>query len=404
MQTRLHTSDAADSAGTSTSRLVSIDVYRGSVMFLMLAEVLHFEHLAKAHPGNLLLEFLGRQQSHVEWRGCTLHDLIQPSFTFLVGVSLAFSLRKRLATGQSKLSAFGHAAWRAFALVVFGLGLRALFAHSQWTFEDTLTQIGLGYLPLFVLATLPRWVPLLSLLVILLGYWLAFAAFPLPPPNYDYLSVGVALDWPFHLDGFAQHWDKNVNLAAVFDRWFLNHLPWGWRFEHNPGGYATLNFIPTLGTMLLGLIAGRLLQRSGSQRRIAIGLVCAGIGCGTLGWLLDILGVCPSVKRIWTPSWVLLSGGWCLAILGLLHAWLDGKPPSRWFFPLLVVGANSILAYALSWIVAPELRLFVRSFASEEAGSFHSVPHLELFAGTVTLVALWVVLYLFYRQRWFVKI
>ena len=84
-----------------TRRLGSIDAYRGLVMFLMMAEVLRFCAVASAVPGNTIWEFLCHHQSHVEWIGCVLHDMIQPSFSFLVGVALPFSLASRLARGQS---------------------------------------------------------------------------------------------------------------------------------------------------------------------------------------------------------------------------------------------------------------------------------------------------------------
>src|SRR5207302_1970892 len=117
------------------------------------------------------------------------------------------------------------------------------------------------------------------------------------------------------LHGFAAHWDKNTNIAAAFYVWFLNLLPRASRYRGNPGGYLTLSFIPTLATMLLGLLAGNLLRdvRHSAGHKILI-LIAAGlIGLGA-GWLLDYTGVCPNVKRIWTPSWVLFSGGWCFLL------------------------------------------------------------------------------------------
>ena len=127
--------------------------------------------------------------------------------------------------------------------------------QTRWTFEDTLSQIGLGYVPLFLLGfTKQRW-QWLALAVILVGYWGAFALYE-PPVNFDYQEVGVAADWPYHYSGLASHWNKNSNLAWGFDQWFLNLFPREKPFTHNGGGYATLSFIPTLGTMILGLIAG----------------------------------------------------------------------------------------------------------------------------------------------------
>src|SRR5579859_5285457 len=98
-------------------RLGSIDAYRGFVMFLMMAEVLELRHLAQAFPDNATWQFLAYHQTHVEWAGCSLHDMIQPSFTFLVGTALPFSMASRLALGQSALKRYGHAALRALILI-----------------------------------------------------------------------------------------------------------------------------------------------------------------------------------------------------------------------------------------------------------------------------------------------
>ena len=136
----------------ATPRLGSIDAYRGFVMFLMMAEVLRFCAVAGALPGNRTWKFLCHHQSHVEWTGCVLHDIIQPSFSFLVGVALPFSLASRQARGQSPGRMAGHAVWRSLVLVFLGIFLRSI-GHRQtnFTFEDTLSQIGLGYTFLFVL-------------------------------------------------------------------------------------------------------------------------------------------------------------------------------------------------------------------------------------------------------------
>ena len=201
-------------------RLGSIDAYRGFVMLLMMAEVLHLSAVAKAWPviswRKPLWEFLALNQSHVEWTGCTLHDLIQPSFSFLVGVALPFSLANRVSRGQSLGRATLHAAWRALLLIALGVFLRSTHSdQTRFTFEDTLSQIGFGYLPLFLLGlTKQRW-QWGALVAILVGYWGAFALYPLPGPDFAYDKVGVPGDWLhlYPLGSFQAHWNKNSNLA-----------------------------------------------------------------------------------------------------------------------------------------------------------------------------------------------
>ena len=257
----------------------------------------------------------------MQWVGCILHDIIQPSFSFLVGVVLPFSIASRLGRQQSKWRLTAHAISRALILVALGIFLRSLSRHQTYfTFADTLTQIGLGYAFLFALAWRPVRMQWLALVLILAGYWAAFALYPPPAATFDYAKVDVHDPWPTEaryadtplwnrnvhvMPGFASHWNKNSNLAWAFDTWFLNLFPQEGHqpFEFHPGGYATLNFLPTLGTMILGLLAGGVLLGGRSPWRKVFWLVAAGAVCLALGLAVHAVGICPIVKRIWTPSW-----------------------------------------------------------------------------------------------------
>ncbi len=94
-----------------------------------------------------------------------------------------------------------------------------------------------------------------------MGYWAAFALYPLPGPDFDWKAVGVTADWRIQLTRASPRTGTRTrNLAWAFDTWFLNLFPRDGWFAFNGGGYATLSFIPTLGTMILGLIAGGVLR------------------------------------------------------------------------------------------------------------------------------------------------
>lgn len=395
----------AMSAAARPARLGSIDAYRGLVMLLMMAEVLRLARVAKALPDSGFWQILAYHQTHVPWAGCSLHDLIQPSFSFLVGVSLPFSLAARQARGQSRRTMLGHALFRAWVLVLLGVFLRSMNrSQTHWTFEDTLSQIGLGYVPLFLLGLArPRW-QWVALAAILLGYWGAFAAYPLPPADFDYAAVGVPSDWPYHYQGLAAHWNKNSNLAWAFDMWFLNLFPRPEPFRYNAGGYATLSFIPTLGTMLLGLIAGGWLRRGAAVWKTTLGLAASGAVLLAAGLALHEYGLCPCVKRIWTPSWVLYSGGWCLMLLGAFHALVDGAGLAAASYPLRVVGANSIAAYLLAH--GPD-RFILDSFHihfGRDCFTLFGAAYEPLLAGLAVLAVQWLVLWWLYRQKLFIRI
>ena len=324
---------------TPSQRVASVDAFRGFVMLLMMAEALKFGLVSERLPGNWFWALLAHHQEHVAWVGCSLHDLIQPSFSFLVGVALPFSLARRAAEGQSEWRRTLHAFWRALVLVLLGVFLRSTHSpQTNWTFEDTLTQIGLGYGFLYILALRSAWVQWVALAAILAGYWLTFALYPLPGPGFDWVMAGGQPNAAIQLSGFARHWNLNSNAAWAFDTWFMNLLPRAQPFTHNGGGYSTLSFIPTLGTMILGLFAGKVLRSDRAGLAKVRWLAIAGVIGVAGGWLLGAAGICPVVKRIWTPSWVIFSGGWAFLILAGFYLLLDIWPRRGWAFPLMVVG------------------------------------------------------------------
>ncbi|MGC1275651.1 MAG: DUF5009 domain-containing protein [Planctomycetaceae bacterium] len=395
----------ADAPTVPRDRLVSLDAYRGLAMVLMLGEALHLREVASHLPGSGVWQFLGFHQSHVEWAGCSIHDLIQPSFTFMVGVSLPFSIAARTSRGQSLKWMTLHAFWRAAVLVLLGIFLRSLGKdQTNFTFEDTLTQIGLGYGFLFLIGLRPMRDQVIALVLILAGYWGAFALFPLPGTGFDWSQAGVAANWPHHFQGFAAHWNKNTNLAWSFDRWFLNLFPRDQPFLFNGGGYATLSFLPTLGTMILGLLAGGILRgKGGSGRKFGM-LIAAAAFCFAAGLALHYTGVCPIVKRIWTPAWVLFSGGWCFTLLAAFYAVIDGAGWKWWSFPLVVVGMNSIVAYCLEWgAVSFVSRALVRHFG-EAPWVVFGAAYRPVTLGAATLILLWLVLLWMHRRQVYVRI
>jgi predicted acyltransferase len=390
----------------TSNRLTSIDTYRGFVMLLMLSEVLKWEDIAEKVPGNAFLEFMAFHQSHVSWQGCSLHDMIQPSFTFLVGVAMPFSLASRASHGQTPQKRALHAIGRALTLVLLGVLLRSLGKNqTYWTFEDTLSQIGLGYAFLYGIAHLKRHWQWLALVVILFGYWLAFALTPLPPPGFDPASVGVKPDWNHHVTGFAAHWDKNTNLAMQVEIWLRNTLPHEEPFKYNGGGYAALSFIPTLGTMILGLIAGNKLRETGTTARGQLQwFAIAGVIGIAAGSLLDQLGICPVVKRIWTPSWVLFSGGICFWMLAAFRYLVDIKGFTKPAFPLVVIGVNSIAAYVMSWFFTGMIEDALYRHFGKAPFEVFGHAYETLLHGGATLLIVWGILHWMQKNKIFLRI
>jgi predicted acyltransferase len=386
------------------NRLTSIDAYRGFVMLLMMGEVLSFEHVSKALPGNAFWSFLNFNQSHVEWAGCSLHDLIQPSFSFLVGVALPFSIAARVAKGDSFGKLLRHALIRSVVLIALGIFLRSMWANQTYfTFEDTLSQIGLGYTFLFLLGFCKQRTQLIALGLILVGYWAAFAFYPLPGPGFDYASAGVTADWAGNFKGFAAHWNKNTNLAWAADKWFLNLFPREHYFNFNRGGYSTLSFIPTLGTMIIGLLAGNMLRLGLAPVTLVRRFAMIGVGLLVLSAALHFGGVAPVVKRIWTPGWVIFSGGCCFLLLALFYGLTDARHKQRVLF-LAVIGTNSIAAYVLADGFGAFLSKTLYIHLGPHYDQLFGDDYSTLVKGALMLTIDWLVLYWLYRKKIFIKV
>lgn len=387
------------------ARLTSIDAFRGFVMFLMLAEVMRLWTLHAAFPASPLWAFVAFQTTHVPWQGCSLHDLIQPAFSFLAGASLPFSIASRRLRGDSFGRMLAHAVWRSAALVLLGIFLRSLErAHTYWTFEDTLTQIGLGYIVLFLLAFASVRVQVISFLVILTGFWAAFVLYQLPGPDFDYRQVGVPANWPHLYSGFLAHFNKNSNLSWAFDVWFLNLFPRESPFRYNSGGWSTLSFVPTLATMMLGLWAGQWLATARSMPEKLKGLVAGGAALTLAGLLLQWLHVSPIVKRIWTPSYTLYSGGLVVLMLAVFYGVIELKGWRRWSFPLIVIGANSIAVYVMSGTIEH----FVSSALVRHLGAapfaILGAAFAPVLRGLGVLLVFWAILFWMYRRKIFLRI
>jgi heparan-alpha-glucosaminide N-acetyltransferase len=389
----------------STTRLVSLDAFRGLVMVLMLAEHMYLPEVARAFPQSAVWGLIAFNTQHVEWQGCSLHDLIQPAFSFLVGAALPFSIASRKLKGQTFVPMFGHAAWRALLLIFLGIFLRSLRSpRTYFTFEDTLTQIGLGYVFLFVLGFTRVRTQVVALVLILICFWAAFALYPAPGPEFDCARVGLPQDWSHNYTGFLSHWNKNSNLSWAFDVWFLNLFPRQQPFVFNEGGWSTLSFIPTLGTMILGLLAGEWLKSKGSKEQKLRGLAIAGTGLVLLGLAFQWAGICPIVKRVWTSAYALYSGGLVMLILAGFYALIELKGWRRWAFPLVVVGINSIAVYVMSWTMSGFFgdaldRHFGRALSVMAGPTFQPVLH-----GFGVLLIFWFILFWMYRRKIFLRI
>ena len=275
---------AGGNSGFVRRRLRSLDTYRGLIMISLAFAGFGLAGTARNHlqenPESEVWSQVEFHFTHTQWVGCSYWDLIQPSFMFMVGVSLAYSCAKRRRLGHSYIRMFGHAAWRSILLILLGIFLTSSGrSETNWSLMNVLTQIGLGYTFLFLMWRRSFITQAVVAAIVLVSVWVAYFAYPVFDTNaqvdaeYGAAHVGVSAEWAGqHLEGVDQPWHKNVNIGHRVDVWLLNLIPREEPFVYNSGGYQTINFIPSFVTMLIGLMCGELLESEsvGSWMPVAI--------------------------------------------------------------------------------------------------------------------------------------
>ena len=331
----------------------------------------------KNHP---TWHFLNLQNEHVDWDGCSLWDLIQPAFMFIVGVAMPFAFAVRSAKGDSWAKQFGHVLLRAGGLILIGVALDN-FGANTWSFGfiRVLQQIAFGYVVAFFVLGRPRRVQALAAVGVLIGYWLFWQFNPWNGP-----------DGPWAMGG--------ENAGKAFDRWLLGL--W-WKGRNYSGNYVGLNAIPSAANMIFGVMAGQTLLRPKSPGRAAVVLAVAGVIGIVVGFALG--GVVPLVKRIWTPSFAVFSAGWTTLFLAIFYWAIDVMGSKWWTHPLVVVGSNSIAAYVLGQVFAGWFRSLMGAWVNLLEPAFGTIgvaiAHRVLF-----FAAAWCVLWWLYRRKIFFKL
>ncbi len=372
-------------------------------MLFMATGGLGFAALASNHPDSGFWSFLKFHTTHAAWIGGGAWDFIQPSFMLMVGVAIPFSLASKLSAGVSQSSLTLQALGRSCLLIALAIFLTTGDrSQPEFAFHNVLAQIGLGYFFVFLLAGRGWKIQTAAIFVLAFLTWAAFKSHPLPGPGTNFRDFGVAGERLKQcvLPGDFGHWDMGTNFAANFDRWFLNLFPTAKPFVFNGGGYQTLNFVPAIITMTLGLMAGEVLRSERSPRGKVRWLLSVGAACLVVG-LLAGATVCPIIKRLWTPSWALYSGGIVLWVLAAFYFVIDVQGLRRWAFPLTVVGMNSIAIYVAHSLFAGPLAGIGRTYLGKATFSGEYGP---LWSSLFVTGTLWLFCYWLYRRQIFLKV
>jgi predicted acyltransferase len=315
-------------------RVASVDAVRGFSMFAVLGADIVAKSIEQmlAHAGPLLAAVgavIGAQFTHAEWHGANFYDLVFPLFIFVTGVAIVFSL-PRLVEREGKWAAHKRVLLRFVLLYALGVICYGGVAEgwSQVRLGGVLQRIALCYLfaSLLFLNTSLRGM-LAALAALLLGYWALLTFVPVPGIGAGSLA-------------------KGANLANWIDAYYLPGRKWNDSWD--PEGI--LSTLPAIGTCLLGVFAGLLLNNPRVEaRHKSLWLIGAGVTLIVAGlvWNLQF----PINKYLWTSSFVLFSGGFAGLLLGAAHEIIDVRGYKDWVAIFMWVGASAITLYVFNMIV-----------------------------------------------------
>ena len=362
----------------ASPRLVSLDALRGFDMFWIIGAAGLVAGLRKI-SGTGPVKFAADQLEHRAWEGLHFEDLIFPLFIFLAGISIVFSLTKTIQrSGRNR--AAKRIIRRAVLLYLLGIIYYGGFATPL---EDirllgVLQRIALCYL---FAALLFCYVKPRRLVVVcaglLVGYWALMTFVPVP-------GVGSG--------NFAE----GKNLANYLDQQYLPLRKWDG--DHDPEGL--LSTLPAIATCLLGVFAGLLLEnKSVSAQKKVVCLAGAGAAGVALGWLWGLQF--PVIKKIWTSSFVLVTGGYSALLMALFYQVVDIWKYQKWALPLVWIGMNPITIYmAVNLINFGEIaRHFVGGDLERYCGVY---GHLVVAVASLVL-ELWF-LHFLYRRKIFLRL
>jgi predicted acyltransferase len=354
-------------------RLHSLDTFRGiTIAGMLLVNIASLD--PSIHPW----------LAHSHWNGCTLADWVFPFFLFIVGVAMAFSLSKYSQDHKPTKALYWRLLRRSVLLFVLGLIINGFWTYEWGKFEisGVLQRISLAYLATaLIVLKFPRKVQWGITVLLLVGYWVAYVAFPIPEPQY------VA-------DGLPH---QEIGTFGVMS-WF--------------------GMMSTIAMVLMGYFTGAWLKaevitkdlRTSAQ---SMTLVLFGLSSIILGQLWSLW--LPINKKLWTSSYALFTVGLALILLAACYELIEVRNQKRWSYPVQVLGLNSIFVYVSSELMIKLLEKTHMGLGSNAPSTYNwlekhlflswSSPSIGGFLFDLTILLFWwLVAYYLHRKRWSIAI
>lgn len=367
-----------------TTRLLSLDVLRGITVAGM---------ILVNDPGSWGAVYAPLR--HAYWNGLTPADLVFPFFMFIMGVSMFFSLKKSgFAFSQQVV---GKICKRFVLIFLLGLAVNWLFQRGAF---DHLRILGV----------------LQRLAVAYLGG--ALLSLWIKPKHYLWTAAGILLAYFLLLsfgNGFTLSAD-NILVRADEALFGANHvhgayLKGGVRIAFDPEGL--LGALPCFAHVLVGMYAGDMLMKIKENETRVRNLFVGGTLLLSFGCLLSY--GCPINKKIWSPTFVLVTCGAASLLFALLIYFIDIKGHRKWSRFFETFGVNPLFIYILADILAVLLgspilaenggQTSVQAFIYGNLLAPQMNPYLASSVYAVLFVLLnWIVAKALYKRRIFIKI
>jgi predicted acyltransferase len=361
-----------------TGRLASLDFLRGLTMVMLTLEsTLLFEHLVPVTGGTWAAHLLN-QFFHHPWHGLHFWDLIQPTFMFVAGVALAFSIGKQklsLTWNQRFIKILKRCGWLFFWGVLDYAVRKNGLSFELW---DVLTQLSFTTLVAFLIIEWP------------VAAQLAVSGLCLLIPELLYRFIRIP--------GFDQPFTDQHNFGNYIDLVLMNKI--------NPGGWVAINCISTSCHTIWGALAGRLLMSSRAPGEKMKWLLISGLFLLALGFGLDYTHITPIIKRIATSSFVLASGGYCVLFLAACFWWVDIRKHKKRLLLFNLFALNSIFIYLFFEIVGDRwFTGYVLAITNGLFGIIHIPIAPAAILGSLVVFTLETgLLYFLYRKKIFFKV
>ncbi len=367
---------------SKSERLESLDALRGfDMLWISGGGMLIFALENATNSG--FFNWAANQMEHVEWHGFAFYDMIFPLFLFIAGVSMPFSISKRLSKGVSKNRIYRHAFKRLFLLIFLGMLYNGFlqFGWENMRYASVLARIGIGWFfaVVIVLNTNVKG-QVLWFWGILIAYWIWMMFIPVPG-----FGAGVLTK--------EGSWAGYIDRIIVPGKLYLD--------VHDPEGL--FSSIPAIATALLGALAGQFLLKFQEGQFSLKKALFLGLG-GLLALLLGIVWNFhfPINKNLWTSSFVLYAGGWSLLLLALFYLIIDVWGFKKWAFFFKVIGLNSITIYMVQWNLINFQT--ANKFLFGGIVSWFDPPWEAVIASLGYICCMWLFLYILYRNKIFLKV